>query len=72
MSVNDWTRSAAELHVRQAFETWSSRCDIDWDLDLSMLTGAGLRIGTPTSRAGRRVQSAERLEKRRAILGETA
>jgi len=72
MAVNDWTRSAAELHVRQAFETWSSRCDIDWDLDLSILTDAGLRIGTPTSRAARRVQAAERLEERRAHQGEPA
>jgi hypothetical protein len=72
MSVNDWTRSAAELHVRQAFETWSSRCDIDWDLDLSILTDAGLRIGTPPSRAGRRDRSAEQLESRRVRLDESA
>jgi len=61
-SVNDWTRPAAELHVRQAFETWRSRCDIDWDLDLSMLTDAGLRLGTPPSRRSRRDRAAERLE----------
>jgi len=37
MKVNDWTKLEAQKHVKESFETWNQRSQIDWDLDLSIL-----------------------------------
>ena len=57
MSVTGMTRPQAEAHVRQAFLTWRARSAKTWELDLTMLTGAGIAVGPPPE-AGRRAQLA--------------
>lgn len=45
--VNGWTREAADAHIADAFTVWEWRNRIDWALDLSMLTRAGVRVAVP-------------------------
>lgn len=43
--VMGWKRDhLAEWHVRRAFDDWENRNRRDWDLDLSMLTDAGITL----------------------------
>lgn len=44
MRVNGWSRSQARAHVDEAFDVWRARSAVDWQLDVSMLTGAGVRL----------------------------
>lgn len=53
MRVNGWKRDLAEWHVRRAFDDWEDRNRRNWDLDLSMLTDAGITLALPPA-AGRR------------------
>lgn len=45
--VNTWTAEQTENHIVWAFALWRSRNAIDWTLDLSMLTDAGIRPVVP-------------------------
>jgi hypothetical protein len=54
MDVNDWTLQAASAHVDDAARLWAERSRYDWDLDLTMLTAAGVRLAEPPARFRRR------------------
>ncbi|NYH79220.1 hypothetical protein FHR84_002554 [Actinopolyspora biskrensis] len=58
-AVTGMSEAAAEEHVAAAFELWSRRSRIEWSLDLSMLTDAGITLRTPPE-AGRRPDVAAR------------
>lgn len=58
MHVNQWSRSQARSHVDEAFALWRRRSAIDWQLDLTMLTGAGIRLAAPPEATERRTVSA--------------
>jgi hypothetical protein len=59
MKVNIWTREEATTHVRAAYATWKKRTELDWKLDLGILTRAGLRVAMPPEASNRRQISAE-------------
>lgn len=54
MTVNNWTRQAANDHVAAAARRWAARSKHDWHLDLTMLTDAGVRLAQPPARFQRR------------------
>jgi hypothetical protein len=54
MQVNRWSRSQARAHVDDAFALWQRRSAIDWRLDLTMLTSAGVRLNAPPNASERR------------------
>jgi len=47
MTINNWTRQAANDHVAAAARRWAVRSKHDWHLDLTMLTDAGVRLAQP-------------------------
>jgi hypothetical protein len=53
MSVNGWSVDAAERHVRTAFKEWNHRSAAVWNLDLSILTNAGIRLNEPAAAGDR-------------------
>jgi hypothetical protein len=36
-----------ELHIRDAFDRWARRSRVSWEVDLSVITGAGIRVSEP-------------------------
>jgi hypothetical protein len=58
MSVTGMTRSEALVHVYEAFALWEARSDRTWELDLSMLTDAGVTVQRPPA-AGQRPAAAQ-------------
>jgi hypothetical protein len=59
MKVNICTREEATTHVRAAYTTWKKRSELDWKLDLGILTRAGIRVAIPPEASNRRQISAE-------------
>ncbi|WP_067817574.1 DUF5710 domain-containing protein [Actinomadura kijaniata] len=57
--VTGLSEADARLHVEAAFELWSQRSAVVWELDLSMLTDAGVRLRPPPD-AGERAREARR------------
>jgi Domain of unknown function (DUF5710) len=51
----------AEDHVREAGEVWLERSAVQWELDLSILTGAGVAIVRPAGSGADRAQTAREL-----------
>ena len=47
MGVTGMSRAQAQAHVREAFQTWQARSEKTWELDLTMLTGAGIAVRPP-------------------------
>jgi hypothetical protein len=41
-AVNGWSTADADAHIAMAARTWRARSAIDWTLDLSVLTAAGV------------------------------
>ena len=37
MSVNNWNRHEAEMHINEAFDTWRLRNEHNWTLDIAWL-----------------------------------
>lgn len=54
------SRRDAELHVEAAFEAWHARSLTTWELDLGILTGAGVGVG---------VRRPPKADERRRIAG---
>lgn len=50
MAVNDWDELALNAHVHQAYETWQERSARPWELDLSIITDAGIRPVRPVDK----------------------
>ena len=61
MRVTGMTRDLAAAHVEAAFEVWEARSARTWDLDLSILTSAGVELAQSVSPARRAEIAAERL-----------
>ena len=59
IEVTEWTRDEADRHIEEAFKTWARRSEQDWETDLSMLSGQGLRL-TPEAAAARAAAEARR------------
>jgi len=53
-TVNRWTESQTREHIEKAADLWRRRSRIDWSLDLSMLTDAGIRVQRPPAPGERR------------------
>jgi hypothetical protein len=47
-TVTAMTDSQAERHIRDAFARWERRSAIRWRVDLSLMTGVGIRLREPT------------------------
>jgi hypothetical protein len=56
--VTNMSTAATAAHVERAFALWQRRSTRTWELDLSMLTAAGVRLAVPPQ-ARDRVQAAE-------------
>jgi len=54
MQVNRWTQRQAQSHVDDALALWRRRSAIDWRLDFTVLTGAGIRLNPPPAASDRR------------------
>ena len=65
MDVNDWDRSAARRHVKAAAQLWTKRSRLDWELDLTMLTSAGVRLAAPPQAQQRRTTAVNTLRSTR-------
>ena len=59
--VTGLSRGLAEAHVDEAFALWQERSARTWDLDLSILTSAGVELARPVSPARREEIARERL-----------
>jgi hypothetical protein len=64
MAVRQCDRAAAEAHVNEAFRVWQLRSARAWELDLSMLTAAGITPAPPPG-AGDRAAVAEQTLRRK-------
>lgn len=60
--VNGWTAQQAWEHVDAAFELWQRRSQHVWELDLSMLTDAGVTVTPPPAAVERPAHAAAGLE----------
>ena len=56
--VTGMSKAEAYRHVDEAFTLWHRRSQVEWDLDLSILTGAGI-TSTPQPKATDRSRVAE-------------
>ena len=57
-AVNGWSTADADAHILMAARTWRARSTIDWSLDLSILTAAGvIPSPAPTAPDRRRIAS---------------
>jgi len=63
MRVNGWNAEEAASHINGAFRLWQKRSRIEWFLDLSMLSGAGIEVKEPPEATERRRQAEQRLRK---------
>jgi hypothetical protein len=63
MRVNRWDDRAVDNHIRDAFAVWQARSTIDWTLDLTLLTDAGVRLASPPSAEARRAIALERVDR---------
>jgi len=61
IAVTGTSRELAEAHVAEAFAVWEERSSRTWDLDLSILTAAGVTLARPVSPARRAEVARERL-----------
>jgi hypothetical protein len=66
MLVNRWSRRDARDHVDRAFALWDRRNRRDWELDLTLLTGAGITLAGPPPAADRRDVADEALNTARS------
>jgi Domain of unknown function (DUF5710) len=64
--VTGTSRELAEAHVADAFSLWQQRSARTWDLDLTILTTAGITLAKPVSPARRSEIARERLAAERA------
>jgi hypothetical protein len=56
--VTGMSGAEAEQHVADAFALWRRRSEILWDLDLGILTGAGIAVVRPAGSGADRAQTA--------------
>lgn len=56
--VTGMSQAEAQRHVREAFALWEQRSGFAWDLDLTMLTSAGIVLANAAPSAGTRPQAA--------------
>ncbi|MEF3112339.1 DUF5710 domain-containing protein [Streptomyces chrestomyceticus] len=63
--VTGMTGEAARQHVRDAFDVWERRSRVTWELDLGILTKAGVTLAPPPG-AGERARTAEETLRREA------
>jgi hypothetical protein len=61
ITVTGLSRDLAEAHIEEAFALWQERSARTWDLDLSILTSAGVELARPVSPARREEIARERL-----------
>lgn len=61
MTVNGWHPHQACAHVDEAERVWRLRSQIDWMLDLTLLTAAGVSVSAPPGAAQRRAAAIARL-----------
>ncbi len=59
--VRGFTEQEAEAHIEDAFQLWSERSSIEWELDLSVITDSGVRLA-------REVDADDRPQAARAAL----
>lgn len=59
MTVNSWTDSQADDHIRAAFMLWRERSQFAWELDLSILTAAGIALRQPPPTGPARIEAAQ-------------
>jgi len=59
-AVNGWSAAQTARHIDEAAGVWRQRNTVDWSLDLSMLTDAGIQVRRPPSAAERRDQGTRR------------
>lgn len=55
LRVTGMNAQQAGRHIESAFEVWQHRSRFDWNLDLSMLTDAGVELQRPPEAGQRRV-----------------
>ena len=60
MTVNSWTASQADDHIGAAFMLWRHRSRFAWELDLSILTLAGIELLHPPPAGPARREAAQR------------
>jgi hypothetical protein len=66
IAVTGTSRDLAEAHVAEAFGLWRQRSTRTWDLDLTILTAAGITLARPVSPARRDEIARGRLAAERA------
>ena len=60
MTVNSWTASQVDDHIGAAFMLWRHRSQFGWDLDLSILTAAGIALRHLPPAGTARIEAAQR------------
>ncbi|WP_030021064.1 DUF5710 domain-containing protein [Streptomyces monomycini] len=65
VQVTGMTGGAARQHVRDAFDVWERRSRVAWELDLSMLTKAGITLAPPPGAEARARTAEETLRRER-------
>jgi hypothetical protein len=63
-AVNGWSAGEADTHIAWAFALWERRSAREWQLDLSILTNAGITVAEPPAPRRRSEESAIRLSAR--------
>lgn len=61
MKVTHMSPAQARKHVSDAFALWQQRSSVTWNLDLSLLTGAGIAIKRPPAAKDRAAVAASTL-----------
>jgi len=63
MDINGLDKEDAKQHIFEAFDTWKTRSEIKWTVELSIITNSGLKIGSPKKKDENKVsESSESVE----------
>lgn len=64
MNVRNCNSDVAERHIKEAFDVWEQLNQFDWELDLSIITNAGLTLLNKVETKNRKIIAEEILIER--------
>jgi len=47
MAVNKWSKTKVDAHIQKAFAIWEERSAKTWELDIKIITAAGIEVTGP-------------------------
>ncbi len=69
MAVNKWSETKVDAHIQKAFALWEERSAKTWELDIKIITAAGIEVTGPVVGEDRKTVAVARTKEVRAREG---